>query len=129
MSWRPLPGDGPPPIAVGSVVERVLRHLGAPTPDALETVFGRWASLVGDQIAARAEPVGLTAGILTVRAEDPAWANQLRWLERDLLARLDEVLGQGVVTAIEVRVGPAGRPGGRGRSSRDRAADQGRRRR
>jgi predicted nucleic acid-binding Zn ribbon protein len=110
MGWRPLPRDDrDPPAPVGDVVEHLLRHLGAPAPDALDLVFGRWESLVGARIAAQAEPVAISAGTLAVRAADPAWGNQLRWLERDLLARLDEVLGVGVVTAIEVRVGPAGR--------------------
>jgi predicted nucleic acid-binding Zn ribbon protein len=114
MGWRPLPSDEHrPPVHVGTSVERVLRHLGAPTSDALETVFGRWATLVGPKIAAHAAPIGVATGRLTVRADDPAWANQLRWLEQELLDRLASALGPGVVTAIDVRVGPAdaGRPG------------------
>jgi predicted nucleic acid-binding Zn ribbon protein len=108
MGWRPLPrDDGAPPVPVGSAVERVLRHLGAPKADTLGRVFGEWATLVGAKIAAHAEPVEITDGRLVVRAQDPAWANQLRWLERDLLARLDVTLGVGVVTAVDVRVGTA----------------------
>src|SRR5687767_10493668 len=106
MGWRPLPGDDHrPPVHVGMSVERVLRHLGAPTVDALETVFGQWATLVGARVAEHAEPVAVANGRLTVRAEDPAWASQLKWLERDLVDRLALALGPGVVTSIEVRVG------------------------
>jgi predicted nucleic acid-binding Zn ribbon protein len=108
MGWRPLPRDeGPAPVPVGSAVERVLRHLGAPKADTLGRVFGEWATLVGAKIAAHAEPVAIADGRLVVRAQDPAWANQLRWLERDLLARLDVTLGVGVVTSVDVRVGAA----------------------
>jgi predicted nucleic acid-binding Zn ribbon protein len=106
MGWRPLPGeDGRPPIHVGTSVERVLRHLGAPAPDALATVFGEWPRLVGPRVAEHAEPVSVADGRLVVRVLDPAWASQLRWLERELVERLADSLGAGVVTSIEVRVG------------------------
>jgi predicted nucleic acid-binding Zn ribbon protein len=95
---------------VGDSVARVLRHLGAPTAGALETVFGEWPRLVGDRIAAHAEPVSVQRGTLTVRASDATWANQLRWLEGDLLRRLEGTLGPGVIESIEVRLEP---PGGR----------------
>jgi hypothetical protein len=50
-----------------------------------------------------------------------AWANQLRWLERDVLARIHEVVGVDVIHAIEVRTGPAHhRDGGRSRRPRGR---------
>ena len=108
MGWRPLPADDHrPPVHVASSMERVLRHLGAPSVDALETVFGQWPALVGERVAEHAEPVAVENGRLIVRAEDPAWASQLRWLERDLVARVSDALGAGVVTSIEVRVGPA----------------------
>jgi predicted nucleic acid-binding Zn ribbon protein len=120
MGWRPLPGDeGRAPVPVGSAVEHVLRHLGAPPRDALATIFGQWDRLVGAQVAEHAEPVSVRDGTLVVRAQDPAWASQLRWLERELVERLADALGAGVVTAIEVRVGDE-RRGARGRVGRAR---------
>ena len=114
MAWRPLPGDDHRlPRPLGDSIARVLRHLGAPAPGALETVFGEWERLVGARIAAHAEPVAVHDGVLTVRATDAAWANQLRWLERDVLERIQAVVGEDVIRAIEVRSGPANRTGGR----------------
>ena len=107
MGWRPLPGDDhAPPAKVGEVVGRVLRHMGAPSASSLETVFGRWPALVGERIAAHAEPVAIRSGTLTVRVSDAAWGNQLRWLERDLVQQLEGALGPDAVRAIEVRIGP-----------------------
>ena len=39
-----------------------------------------------------------------VAVDEPAWATQLRWLEADLVTRLNEALGAGQVERIEVRV-------------------------
>jgi len=72
----------------------------------LRNVFGYWADVVGEQIAAHARPVSLRDGTLVVAVDQPGWATQLRFLEADLVKRLSEVAGDGVVARVEVRVRP-----------------------
>jgi hypothetical protein len=43
---------------------------------------------------------------LVVAVSDPAWATQLRFLEHDLIERLQVELGQDAIDTIEVRVRP-----------------------
>jgi predicted nucleic acid-binding Zn ribbon protein len=69
-------------------------------------VFGRWAQLVGEEIAEHARPVALREGELTVQANSTAWATQLRLLQRQLLGRISAGVGAGVVTKLRVQ-GPA----------------------
>jgi predicted nucleic acid-binding Zn ribbon protein len=105
--WRPLPDrEGPGPRPVGASLDRVAASLGGPRAATWSGVFSSWADLVGPSVAAHARPRRLEATVLHVAVDDPAWATQLRWLEGDLLRRLTEVLGEGAVTAIEVRVRP-----------------------
>lgn len=66
-------------------------------------VFSQWEEAVGATIAAHARPVQLTAGRLLVEVDEPGWATQLRYLETELLARLETAAGPGV-DAIELRV-------------------------
>ena len=121
MPWRPLPADEPDrSIRVGEGVDRVLRHLGAPSRDVVTAVFERWREIVGDRLAAHAEPVAVSDGHLVVRVDDPAWGNQLRWLERDVLQRLADVTGAGGVVGLEVRTGDARRRVPRRSTGRDR---------
>jgi predicted nucleic acid-binding Zn ribbon protein len=68
--------------------------------------MGRWASIVGREVAAHATPVSFDDGELVVQADSTAWATQIRLLAPTLLARLAEELGAGTVTAVVVR-GPA----------------------
>lgn len=87
-------------------------------------VFGRWAELVGAEVAEHARPVSLADGELTVQAESTAWATQLRLLQRQLLARIAAGVGDGVVTRLRVHgpTAPSWRHGSRrvpGRGPRD----------
>jgi predicted nucleic acid-binding Zn ribbon protein len=67
-------------------------------------VFSRWEEVVGPGIAAHATPRSLTDGVLVVGVDQPGWATQLRYLTNDLLQRLKEVAGPGVVGRIDIRV-------------------------
>lgn len=99
-----------PPTELAQLLDRVVRGMGAPGTDAVQLVFGRWSEVVGGVLASRTRPVALEHATLVLEADDPAVVSHVRWLEQDLLARLDELLGPGRVTAVEVRVR---RPGAR----------------
>lgn len=82
-------------------------------------VFGRWAELVGAEIADHTTPESFADGRLVVRTDSTAWATQLRLLAPTVVRRLNEELGHGTVTAIEV-LGPHGPSWRKGRlTSRD----------
>ena len=103
---RPAPGD---PAPVGPVPRPAARGLGAPPADALDqrcSSGGR--SSPGCRSPTTACPVSLEDGVLLVRSTEPAWATEWRYRQGEVLRRCDEVLGEGVVTRIEVRVAGAG---------------------
>lgn len=41
--------------------------------------------------------------MLVVEADDPAYGERLAWEQRALLTRLDDLLGRGLVTTVQVR--------------------------
>jgi predicted nucleic acid-binding Zn ribbon protein len=85
-------------------LEGMARRLGAPTASALGAVFRQWEEAVGATVAAHARPVSLADGVLVVAVDQPGWATQLRYLSADLLGRLADVAGEGVVGRIDIRV-------------------------
>lgn len=102
--------SAPPPSELASLLDRVVRGMGAPGTDAVELVFNRWGDVVGGVLATRTRPVSLEQATLVLEADDPAVVSHVRWLEQDLIARLGELLGPGRVRAVEVRVARRGRP-------------------
>jgi predicted nucleic acid-binding Zn ribbon protein len=88
-------------------------------------VFGRWPELVGAEVAAHSTPESFEEGRLVVRTDSTAWATQLTLLAPTVVRRLNEELGHGTVTVIDVQGprGPSWRKGPRsvrdGRGPRD----------
>jgi hypothetical protein len=79
-----------------------LKFSDAISPDQL--AFAAWPAAVGKRIAVHACPQALVRGTLVVEAEDGIWQKQLFHLRFDILAKLSEVLGSGVITDLEFRI-------------------------
>lgn len=97
------------PVEVSALIDRVVRSMGAPGTDAVDLVFNRWEEVVGTVLAAKTRPVAVEDGRLILEADDPAVVSHVRWLQSDLLGRLDELLGAGRIGDVEVRVTRPGR--------------------
>jgi predicted nucleic acid-binding Zn ribbon protein len=107
MSWRPDPPvDGREPRPVGPALDRYLTGLGRPTAATLDVVFSRWEEVVGPGVAAHSRPLSVQGETLVVGVDGPAWATQLRFLSGTLLGRLSELIGDGKLRSLDVRVRP-----------------------
>lgn len=104
--WSGARPDERDPQPLGRLAARLAAERGWAGQLAGGNVFGRWARIVGAEVAEHATPVSLQDGVLTVRAESTAWATQLRLLQRQLLAKITAAVGAGVVTKLKVQ-GPA----------------------
>jgi|SRR5579862_7205704 len=83
----------------------------SPAIAADELAFAAWTAAVGKRIARHAPAKALVRGRLVVEAEDAIWQQQLFHLRFDILAKLSEVLGGGIVTDLEFRIAkPTRRP-------------------
>jgi predicted nucleic acid-binding Zn ribbon protein len=112
-SWSPRPRrDDPQPFT--AALGGLLSVRGWREKAAVGAVFGHWPDIVGPELALHTKPEAFDSGELTVSADSPAWATQLRLMAPQLLKRLAEELGHGTVRRIRVN-GPAGPPRRAGR--------------
>jgi predicted nucleic acid-binding Zn ribbon protein len=96
--------DDPQPLA--SAIGGLLDTEGWRQQAAMGSVFGRWAEIVGADLAAHTRPDSFADGELAVTADSTAWATQVRLLATMLVKRLNAELGDGSVRRVKVR-GPA----------------------
>jgi predicted nucleic acid-binding Zn ribbon protein len=104
--------EDPQPLA--AAIDGLIDENGWALAAATGSVFGRWAHIVGPELAAHTAPESLSDGELTISADSTAWATQVRLLAGQLVHRLNVELGDGVVRRVRVR-GPVTaqhRPGG-----------------
>jgi predicted nucleic acid-binding Zn ribbon protein len=108
LSWSVRPRrDDPQPLT--AAVGGLLSARGWRERAAVGAVFGHWPDIVGPQLALHTKPESFDAGELTVSADSPAWATQVKLMAPQLLKRLAEELGHGTVRRIRVN-GPSGPP-------------------
>ncbi len=65
-------------------------------------IWVRWLEITGPEISAHAFPLSLKAKILTVGVVNSTWLHELSFLKNDLLDRITEEVGPGIV--LEVRL-------------------------
>lgn len=101
------------PLQVGVEIERLVTSRGWDAEVQVGSVVGRWAEIVGPQVAANVEVVAFEGTVLTVRASSTAWATQMRLLVSTVLGRIEAEVGPDVVSEIVVRApgGPSWRKG------------------
>ena len=104
------------PAPLGAAVDRLVSESGWSTDVSVHTVLGRWAQIVGPDVALHCKPVSYADGVVAVTADSTAWATQLTLLAATVVARLNAELGDGTVVRIQVS-GPGTPNWKRGRRS------------
>ncbi|WP_431972422.1 DUF721 family protein [Nocardia sp. bgisy134] len=104
--WSGARPDDRDPQLLSHLATRIAKGRGWDGKVAEGTVLGRWAGVVGEDIASHATPIALKDGVLSIAAESTAWATQLRMLQSQILAKINAAVGHGVVTQLKIS-GPA----------------------
>jgi predicted nucleic acid-binding Zn ribbon protein len=95
-------------VPISRSLDSIMKSLRGTDRIQIGGVFGRWDDAVGPTVAAHVRPVRLDQGVLTVEADEPAWATQVKFLSSTITARLAEVAGVDI-EHIEVRVAGSSR--------------------
>lgn len=99
--------DDRDPQLLDNTIGRLIAEQGWGTDVRVHGVFSRWDHLVGREVALHCRPESFADGKLVVRTDSTAWATQMRLLAPTVVRRLNEELGHGTVTVIDV-LGPHG---------------------
>ncbi len=91
------------PTPLGEALEGVIADRGWSTEVNVHLLLGRWPELVGPAVADHSRPESYDGGVVLVRTDSTAWASQLRLMAPQLLARLNDSLGQGTIRRLEIR--------------------------
>ncbi len=90
--------DGPK--SLGGLIELVLSELGIARKIAQYRACALWDEVVGPEVAHVTTVEGIEQGKLLVRVATPAWRNELIFLKKKILNKLNEAIGEHVIEDV-----------------------------
>jgi predicted nucleic acid-binding Zn ribbon protein len=91
-------------VHIGQLLKTVLRTC-RPADMHLAGVWKIWDQAVGPAIAENARPQAFKQKLLLVQVSSPVWIQQLRFLKKDLIAKLNQALGEACIEDIKFKIG------------------------
>ena len=91
---------GGKPAAIGAFLAPALRRLGIADGIREQTGLRAWREAVGEPIARRTETLGVRGGVLWVAVDGSAWMQELSARRQEIVARLAERVGAGVIRDV-----------------------------
>lgn len=103
MSHR---GDNPGPQHVSRIIAEALAACGLDERLEERAAMLRWREIVGADVADHAWPVDLQDGVLVLEADHGAWRQELTMLVPVIIAKFNELCGEGTVRDVSWRERP-----------------------
>lgn len=94
---------GRDPLELGNAFDQLSEQMGWVESLAEAELLVHWRSVVGDNIADHATPLGVVDNTLTISTDSSAWATQLRLMRHELIVSLNEKLPELSIDSIVVK--------------------------
>lgn len=91
--------------SVGEVIESMITRLGIKQRLKRAQIVEEWGRIVGGKIAQETRAERVRGSTLFVSTSSPVWAQELEFMKPEILKKIREELGKGVVTDIRFRTG------------------------
>jgi predicted nucleic acid-binding Zn ribbon protein len=88
---------------ISESIGKVIRELGLGKQIRQYEVLELWSGIVGEQIASVTEAERIVGGKLFVRVSRPTWRNELVYLRKELIAKINAAMNEEIVREIIFR--------------------------
>jgi predicted nucleic acid-binding Zn ribbon protein len=92
-------------FSLGTLMGDSLKALGIEKQIIEQTCISAWDEIVGERIAAAAQPEFIKDGKIFVITKSPTWANELSFFKEDIIKRLNERVGGRPIKEMVFRAG------------------------
>jgi predicted nucleic acid-binding Zn ribbon protein len=91
---------------LGQVIDKVVHQYRPQMDQSLIQVWDIWQSAVGDIVAENAQPAAFKKDILLVHVSNSTWLHHLRFMEKELILKINQALGGTRVRMLKFKIGP-----------------------
>jgi predicted nucleic acid-binding Zn ribbon protein len=81
-------GSGRDAVGLGDVIDSLTAKMGWNSPLAQSELLASWAAIVGEETAEKSQPMAIDEGVLLVRCDSTAWAQQLRNMRSHVMTQI-----------------------------------------
>ena len=92
-------------VHISGILSGLLQRFRPETEQGMLRIWQVWDRIVGEDIAGNARPAAFKGSVLLVHVTSSSWLHHLRFLKKDLVTRLNDDLGQPLVSDIKFKVG------------------------
>ena len=92
-------------IHISDIINRLLENIRPNSDTGMTKIWELWQTSVGEAIAKEAKPGAFKDGILIVHVSSSVWMQQLNFLKRDIITKLNVVLKCEMVREIKFKIG------------------------
>ena len=89
--------------SLGEVLQELLKGYGLETKISRYRVIQLWPEIVGENINNVSKPERVVDSTLYVKVKSTTWRTELSFQKHDILKRIEEVVGKGVITDIRFK--------------------------
>ena len=93
------------PEQIESILERVFTPLDLGMKVKQYQIWEVWDTVVGEAIARQAQPQQVRNMILWISVSSSTWMQQLEFMKKQIVKRLNEHIGEEVIKDIRFRIG------------------------
>lgn len=92
--------SGKGPESLGGVLQNLLKNLGLEKRIKEQKLILDWDKIVGNKIAEKTKAFKIEGNKLFVKVESPSWRNELFYLKKDIINKLNQSVKQEVIKDI-----------------------------
>jgi len=91
------------PKAMSGIMDAMIIDLGIGPRLKKAEVIDKWSEVVGEHISKVTKPLRIDGETLFVHVTSSSWRNELTFLKKELIARVNEAVGKKIIKEIIFR--------------------------
>ncbi len=89
--------------SLGESLRLLLRNLEIETKVKQHIAAAKWSEIVGDTVAKVSEVDRVENGVLFVTVESSSWRNELVFMRREIISKINATLGEEIIREIRFK--------------------------
>ncbi len=91
---------------IGNFLETALKSCYCETDSNMIHIWKLWDNAIENPVAANARPAAFVKSTLIVHTTNSTWLQQLRFLKKDIILKINKFSGKELIKDIKFKIGP-----------------------